>query len=207
MGIMKGGACVAAVAIGLLASASSVAQSQQTAQGAQQFLSLLVSEGTVPAALQFAEVRTTVKHRVFHKKALRGWVETKSTTSEWNFPREATVERLSALDACTTNITGLAFSDLDKKAADPADYNDEYATSEMLYEPSPATAMAPPHSIAWGKATVSRGGGGVTARVADNRFKHLTLFYRTTDPELQDRIEYAMKFLQMSCDAAAGTGF
>ena len=68
-------------------------------------------------------------------------------------------------------------------------------------------AMAPPHRIAWGKASIVRDQGGVMATLPDPKFKQVSLIFRTTNAEMQDRLEYAMKFLQMSCDATADTGF
>ena len=203
---MKSGVLAVALA-GALAMPVAGAQSEQTAAGAQKFLSLLLTEGTVPVFVHFREVAYRVDTKTWEKKMLRGWVDYRSDSTAVNHPREVKVERTLAIDPCTTSVTALAFSNDDRKAIDPPDYNAEYYTSETRYVPAPAQAMAPPHNIPWGKVTVSRGPGGVVASVADPRFKQVSLIYRTTDAALQERIEYAMKFLQMSCDATAATGF
>ena len=75
--------------------------------------------------------------------------------------------------------------------------------------------------VDWSRATVKRGayGGvvsfssqstwnpgqtnGVTVEAAGGK----ALVYISDDPEILDRIEYAMKFLVLSCDMTANTGF
>jgi len=72
---------------------------------------------------------------------------------------------------------------------------------------SPLEKFAAPHYIDWSKAKVSRTADGrVYVNAPGPNFR--TLFVLVpNDPELSDRIEYAAKFLQMSCDKSASTGF
>ncbi|MES1264640.1 MAG: hypothetical protein ABUU24_03185 [Variovorax sp.] len=72
----------------------------------------------------------------------------------------------------------------------------------------PAQKFAGPHYIEWSKAKVSRTTNGARILVTAPGPKFWTqLVLVPGDPDLADRVEYAAKFLQMSCDATASTGF
>ena len=77
--------------------------------------------------------------------------------------------------------------------------------------------FATPLYVDWGKSSISRGIGTnpsttwhyVSAHFTIDNAKTVPAYFRlsTQDSALADRIEYAMKFLQMSCDISAKDGF
>ena len=72
----------------------------------------------------------------------------------------------------------------------------------------PLQKFAAPHYIEWGKAKVARTTDSALIVVTAPGPNFWTqLVFAPKDADLVDRIEYAAKFLQMSCDKAADTGF
>lgn len=188
-------------------SAAAGGQPQQTAEGAQQFLLRVASERIAPATLHFADVTVQYAYTTYEKKMLRGWVEYRSGGNVLSGAQEAEVVRLESPDPCTTVIPALTFTPEQRKTREEPNFNEEYYTNLYRWIPSFAAAMAPPHAIAWGKAKISRTPQAVVATVPDAKFKQTSLVMRTQDPDMLERLEYAMKFLQMSCDPTADTGF
>ena len=72
----------------------------------------------------------------------------------------------------------------------------------------PLQKFAAPHYIDWRKAKVARTADGTRILVTAPGPQYWTqLSFVAMDADLTDRIEYAAKFLQMSCDPTANTGF
>jgi len=72
----------------------------------------------------------------------------------------------------------------------------------------PLQKFAAPHYIEWAKAKVARSADGSRVNVtAPGPTFWTRLVFVPMDADLADRIEYAAKFLQMSCDKTADTGF
>lgn len=72
----------------------------------------------------------------------------------------------------------------------------------------PLQKFAAPHYIDWRKAKVARTADGARILVTAPGPGYWTqLSFLAMDADLTDRIEYAAKFLQMSCDPTANTGF
>jgi len=195
------------LACAALFSGQAMAQAQQTTEGAQKFLSLLISEAKADAVARFSEVQVKYSSQTWERKMIRGWIESEKTDQLLKQQLERSVVKISALDSCTTVIDEISNLADDVREYVPANFSEAYYTHDARWTPSFATMMAPPHRIAWSKASIVRDQNGVMAVMPDPRFRQLSLVFLTTNAELQDRIEYAMKFLQMSCDTTAATGF
>lgn len=162
----------------LLFAGNACAQTQQTAEGAQQFLSTLANEGKVQAEFRAIVLIMDLLPPTEESMAFEG--------VKLGYPSIAS-------DACTTTIN---LSGSEPKRA--------LTMSKAKPESSVMTQLI---SLPWGNSEISRGDRGVSASVIHPRFKRTFLTFVTSDTETQDRIEYAMKFLKMSCDSTAITGF
>ena len=132
-------------------------------------------------------------------------------------PELDSIGRDNAPDACITRIAKIDFRETanDTKGAH-WDNGGKFAidvfdrTENWEYE-NQLVKFAPPHHIDWrGNTKVGRSDDGATVWVSADRNEGAyspTLAFKPGDAETADRIEYAMKFLQASCDAAANTGF
>lgn len=211
-------------AITLLLSGNTIAQSQQTAEGAQAFLSQTVSSGQVNASLVIKEVRMTRENTYLEKRLIQGCVPKITTKREVVFPVQAKVTRVtSAGNQCMTVIpTPLDFQP-HRYEWDHPDDCDKYTSRVKTIVPE----ISPAPTIDWSKSTIERGkwrgveyhynsaGAYLRGGYSENTVlvsvpdkNHGTIYFNlTASTELTDRIEYAVKFLQMSCDSAADTGF
>ena len=184
MGKMKYESIIAAVVFGVAASSAGVAcaqQPQQTTQGAQKFLSQLVGgAGAAKVALGFED------------SGMR-W---RFNSIRYNHYAYAYVTGVDGVDGCITRISSL---DMGK-----------FESVDTL-SPSPSVALRPPHDIDWRRAAVTRtkfnGADSINIDAPSSKYKKLTLIFSTPDPEMMDRIEFAARFLKMSCDATTETGF
>ena len=80
-----------------------------------------------------------------------------------------------------------------------------YTNEAWKYEPL-TKFMSPAQVIDWSNAQVGRNpGNAITVTSKGQAFPTIYLTYVAADPDQADRIEYAMKFLMMSCDANAGS--
>lgn len=186
------------------------AQAKQTADSAQEFLATVAKEETLPVYARFAEIHYTnitkaYKERIFNPEwKLKGTHERPEIVRN----REIAITGLGKVDSCTTKITEGKFAESDKSGIyQPANFNESYYTFENSRVPPLYEQLKPSVVVPWGKATTTRNSQGVTVTINDPRFRTVFLEFRTADVEMQDRIEYAMKFLQMSCDPTASTGF
>lgn len=210
----------------LLLSSNAIAQTQQTVEGAQAFLSQVVSGGQVNASLVINEVKMIQRTTEIEKKFMQGCVPTTTSSNGVVFPVQATVTRVTSTGSqCMT-----ALSDLELRHKK---YSHDYGRSlcETFGSSSKWEAVIPEISpapvIDWSRATIERGQWrgvqfqsiGGQAYLQGGSSKDIVLvsapdknhgtihFNMSASTELADRIEYAVKFLQMSCDPAAGTGF
>lgn len=202
------------------------AQAQQTAQGAQDFLSQVINSGNVGASLVIREVKMTGVTTTIEKKFMQGCVPTGTTRQDIPLPVQATVTRIaSSGNQCTTTLPGLTLKDR-KYSADHSYLCGRYDSASTWQATVPDISPAP--VIDWSKANIERGkwvsvplgtGGDSTPNfhvgTSSNHIlvsfpdkNHGTVYLSLgAASDLADRVEYAVKFLQMSCDAAAGTGF
>jgi hypothetical protein len=213
------GMVVAASALALLPTWSvHAAQTQQTADSAQQFLSLLLANRNVNvnAFFQNVDILQTTRH-LEDKSKYSISVEQTETVSEQtlklSYRPSVTAMSADAGNACSTVVSELAFQPEELQLTTVSHQAGQWLKTKGWYQEvkrqDPRAVLAPPHRIDWGKAQITRwtDGKGISASMPHPRFGLFALTFATTDPELLDRIEYAMKFLQMSCDPTAGTGF
>jgi hypothetical protein len=129
------------------------------------------------------------------------------------------VAELNAIDtygranACTTRITQVVSPDYNETKSDVGDdtrafsFTLTYTDQQWTYEPL-AKFMTPAQVIDWSSVRIHRSPEHyLTVTSKGQAFPTIHLTFYSSDPDLADRIEYAMKFLAMSCDAGAGTGF
>ena len=190
----------------LLAAAASLALSgpamaqakKQTVEGAQAFLSSMLE---LPGVSRWLVVDGETR--------LVNGNPAKLVVSLTNYDH---VDADGVKTPCSTRLTELDFANilLESNGA-------FYVRGESVLPPLPGR-FAPPLFVNWGKVQVSRAvvtnptGAWTTinAQFSGNaRDPQPPMSFRlsTQDTGLADRIEYAMKFLQASCDITADTGF
>jgi hypothetical protein len=171
----------ATAAASLLLATNANAQTKQTIEGAQSFLSQLVGNG---------RGQLTFMSGLVFKDGSKAWVGEVPET--WNVTEIEIGSPSDPQDACVTRISEAAPSE-----------NMPWQFKEKGFSAS----HNPPHYIDWRKAQISRHARGVQVIVPNSTFRELRLGFIASEPEMIDRIEYAAKFLQMSCDPTVDTGF
>lgn len=203
-------------------------QGAQTAEGAQQFLAVMAKK--VLTRVQFMDAAGRVNYVTGKytgdvkttKGGVFGQKETVETLPEKFVDKQLTDVRVSVLDAidaegrhnaCATRITEVTAPPYDDVRSDADTDARSFswtltATSETWkYEPL-TKFMSPTQVIDWRNAKINRSAdSSVTVTSKGQAFPTIHLTYIAGDPDLADRIEYAMKFLAMSCDESAATGF
>ena len=194
----------------------------QTAEGAQKFLAALVKKGNAQAWFVDGQGRTN--H--VRGKAVRTTTEVGLLGSDQSKTETAIDKQLPAFtvlevdsmapdgkpDACVTRISKWETRETLTETRswntkdegfliDTPILNSETSTYELAPE------LRSPHWIDWRNVKLARStkGGQMTASFKGRNFLANLAFSGET--ELVDRIEYAMKFLKMSCDDTAATGF
>ena len=218
----------AAAALCVTAAFSAEAQSMKTADGAQQFLADMARKLTTRVHFVDAAGRAnyvTGKH-TGEVKTIKGGLRKQKETIEV-LPEKAVDKQVSdvsasvldAIDAwgrpsaCTTRITEVTAPPYDDVKSDTNNDTRSFSwtvtsTNEAWkYEPL-TKFMSPAQVIDWSNAKVNRNAdGSITVTSKGQAFPTLYLTYYAGDLEVADRIEYAMKFLAMSCGETAGIGF
>jgi len=205
-----------------LAPLATQAQQAQTAEGAQRFLAALVKKGNAQAWFVDGQGRTNyVRGKAVKTSTHIGVISNDEEKSERTVEKQLppfTVTEIDSQgtngkpDACMTRITQWAPS------APLVEANSWQTTDEgflidtpilhaetSTYELSPE--LSSPHWIDWRNVKLARtlNGAQMTASFKEKNFTANLAFSGET--ELVDRIEYAMKFLKLSCDDTAATGF
>ncbi len=203
----------------LLLPSFAFAQAQQTVDGAQSFLSQLLMQGNVNVLANYQRVDVTYRVTVLNKsRFLKVWEaseESAEPVRESKYQIERPVNLLMVgkypsgkKNVCKTTISEIKFSSGDSLRIVGPDFNRESQTQQLRYTRTVKDAIGDsPASIFWDRVTVLRDGNRIVASSDSPRFDRVALIYESGDPEMLDRIEYAMKFLQMSCDSSAHTGF
>lgn len=203
-------------------------QPAPTAEGAQQFLAMQTKKVATQVRFVDSAGRTnyvTGKYTGDVKTIKGGLRKTKETIEalpERAVDKQLTDVRVSALDAidaygrpnaCATRVTEVVAPDYNESKSNTADdtrsfsFKFTYTNEFWTYEPL-AKFMKPAQVIDWTNVKINRSPENyVTVTSKGQSFATIQLTYFPGDPDLADRIEYAMKFLAMSCDASAATGF
>jgi hypothetical protein len=217
--------------LGLLASMltmSMAAQAQpapqgQTAEGAQKFLAAVARKGGAQAWFVDAQGRNNYVRgkatRTTTRIELLGPEESKSERSiEKQLPPFTVTEidmqgANGRKDACLTRIAKWEAKEqlFENRSWSEVDEGILVDTTILHSESSryePSSELTSPHWIDWRNVKLSRSANGAQITVSFKEKMFLAnLAFVPGEPELADRIEYAMKFLKMSCDDTAETGF
>ncbi|MDR7332378.1 hypothetical protein [Roseateles asaccharophilus] len=214
--------CVLTLALGAQAQQAPAPQPSQTAEGAQRFLSTLVRKGNGYAWFVDAQNRTNyVRGKAVRTTTHIGVMGNDETKSERVIEKQLGAFTVSSIDsqgpdgkpdACLTRIAKWETKEqfVENKSWQTTDegilidtpiLHNENSTYELTPE------LVGPHWIDWRNVKLARSTNGaqMTASFkAKNFTAHLSF---TGETELVDRVEYAMKFLKMSCDDTTATGF
>ncbi len=210
------------LAVALFASGAHAQQAAQTAEGAQKFLAALVRKGNAHTWFVDAQGRTNY---------VQGKATTTQTRVELLGPEESKSERPIEKQLSAFNVTEIDSQGADGKpdacvtriakwtVRDPLSESRNWQSTDegilidttILHAESSTYELSPelqaPHWIDWRNVRLSRSTNGaqMTASFKDrNYWAHLAFSGET---ELVDRVEYAMKFLKLSCDDTTATGF
>lgn len=220
----RGLQCVALVASGAAISSSTLASDGLTAEGAQEFLATMSVKMTTYVSFVDAAGRTNyvTGKRTGQVKTIKGGIR-KPKESVEALPEqpvdkqlpEIRAAKLEAVDAhgranaCATRITEVtsppyddAKSDVDN---DTRSFSFKVTQTDQTWKYEPLTKFVnPAQVIDWSNAKVGRNVRGVWVTSKGQAFPTISLSYATADANLTDHIEYAMKFLVMSCGDGAG---
>lgn len=214
----------AALAVGVVLSSTAVAaEDVKTAQGAQQFLAELVK--TVQTKVEFKDAAgwtnyVTGKY-TGQVKTIKGGLRKQKETIE-NLPEKFVDQQLPDLrasvlepmdrwgraNACATRITEVTAPPYDVVKSDANNdtrsfsWTLTYTNETWTYEPL-TKFMSPAEVIDWSNASVARGAeNSIFVASKGHRFPTIYLRFVAENPDLADRIEYAVKFLVMSCSSS-----
>lgn len=201
-------------------------QKGPSAEDAQQFLAtLLTNVGTNVRFVDAAGRANYVTGKYTGEvKTIKGGIrktkETIEALPERSIDKEVADVRVAQLDAidaygrpnvCTTRITQVVAPVYDERKSDSASDNHAfsfkltYTDEAFTYEPL-TKFMSPAQVIDWSDVKIVRSPEHYIAVVSRGQsFPIIQLTYYPTDPDLADRIEYAMRFLAMSCGTGAGS--
>jgi len=206
----------------LAAFSAQAQQATQTAEGAQKFLAALVRKGNAHAWFVDAQGRTNY----VRGKATRTRTEIGLLGADKSETETAIEKQLSAFpvnevdsqgadgkaDACLTRI---AKWQVREQLTESRSWNttDEgiLVDTPILHSENSTYELPPelqaPHWIDWRNVKIARSTNGaqMTATFKEKTFIANLAF--TGETELVDRVEYAMKFLKLSCDDTTATGF
>lgn len=166
------------MALTLLAPAATVAQTTQTAAGANKFIASLVANKKVQPTLSFW-------------RNPQGQVT--GQNSWWSGAKLVSINP-SLLLTGNADHCSMVIRSIERAAPNIADTSISYQV---------------PIQIDWGSAALRRydNGTGIDLQVPVAKYEKMLVRFEVSDPDLLDRLEYAMKFLQMSCDSTSSTGF
>ncbi|MEG3190809.1 hypothetical protein [Lysobacter sp. D1-1-M9] len=212
------GACLMALPM------AAAAQAGQTAEGAQAFLAAMAQRGLARATFIDPQGRANHVTGTYEVKTTRIWLSAKEEASSNPIERSlgemvvaglASGDLQGAPDACSTRITGVQgpANLFEMKPSSWEEPGFGVSVSVMRMETwnysEGFSAFAGEHAIDWRQAKVARSNDGsrIDISVPGQKFATNILSFVPGDTELGDRIEYAAKFLRMSCDEIAATGF
>ncbi|WP_457424609.1 hypothetical protein [Roseateles sp. P5_E7] len=209
----------------LCATLAEAQQPTQTADGAQKFLATLVAKGNATTWFVDAQNRRNYVRNMAKVTTVEFAAVFFDDPVEWQKPIEKqllpfTLSEIDTLgpkekpDACMTRLAKWRVNEKEQmvetqtwRTTKPGFLKDQLYEHRLsgTYEPSPE--LLAPHWIDWRNVTLTRTPEG-TQMTASFKGKDLTANLAFSgETELIDRVEYAMKFLKMSCDDSTATGF
>ena len=212
----------------LMSLPAAAAQDAPTADGAQRFLAtqamkvatlvrFVDSAGrTNYVTGKYAGSVTTVKGGLRKTKETTEALPERAIDKQLADLRAAEIEPIDAHgrpNACATRITQVFAPDYGETKSDVANDNGSFSfkvtTTHEQWTYEPVTKfVSPAHVIDWSNVRIVRSPEQhVTVTSKGQAYHTVHLTYFAGNPDLADRIEYAMKFLAMSCNAGSGAGF
>ncbi len=197
-------------------------QSGQTAEGAQRFLSTLVRKGNAQAWFIDGQGRTNyVRGKAVKTTTHVGVISDDEAQSERLVEKQLPAFSVAEVDsqgadgkpdACLTRIAKWSPS------VPLVESNSWQTTDEGFLIDTPilhaetstfelSAELSAPHWIDWRNVKLARSLNGTQMTASFKEKNYLTHLAFTGETELIDRVEYAMKFLKLSCDDTAATGF
>ena len=208
---------------------TAAAEGAPTAAGAQKFLANLARK--MQPLVQFIDAEGRVNYVTGtysgDVKSSKFSNIAKTKEESWLLPAQSVSKQLFtvravSLDAsdaagrpneCATRITEVTAPDYDESKSSERQEDATFSwklihtNEQWKYEPL-TKFMSPAQVIDWRNAKVIRSSDSqITVMSASEAFPKIYLTFAPGDLDLADRIEYATKFLLMSCDENAGTGF
>lgn len=194
------------------------AQPAQTVEGANEFFSQIVEDNRVVVRALSSAPATKISSEK-RSKWLAGWIEEKTGTETVTIPYEAKLKALPFQDACVWRVS-ISAPKL-KQRYEKHLYENVFSVYD--YENVIPSVEV---DVNWGQSKVMRrnyynylsdeyDGYPLYGVPVLRSTKHPSIqiigpegyLQFSGDAEMLDRIEYAAKFLQMSCDKTAATGF
>jgi hypothetical protein len=203
------------------------AQSKDTATGAQDFLAR--TNAKVAAKVYFVDaqdrtnyvtgkyfgdIKTSKISNIAKTKEEYGTIPEEMIGKQLSDVRAVTLEAIDAegrQNECATRITEVTAPVYDVDKSDTQQVNATFSfklietNQHWKYEPL-TKFTTPAQVIDWTSAQVNRSpDSAITVVSRSQSFPKIYLQFAPGDLDLADRIEYAMKFLVMSCNPSAGT--
>ncbi|MGE8224826.1 MAG: hypothetical protein ACN6RK_03460 [Stenotrophomonas sp.] len=183
--------CLFAAAVGLLLGGDALAQTKQTVEGAHQFLNSVPNRST-----RYVPERVATFDGIPAMYNL--WVR-----------KTDNIDQSGNVNPCVTRITEMDYENAGVYAGGVR----WTATTDGVAILRPLSEFPLPRYINWGKVSITR----LANSMSDGSGKRELILatsgatdgygLNVADPLMADRVEYAMRFLQASCDEAASTGF
>ena len=226
----KGIRCAVLAAFGACVSSTSpAAQAAPTAKDAQEYLAAMARQVVTRVVFVDGAGRTNYVSGKYsgEVKTIKGGAFGKPKENVAALPEKAVEKQLVDIrptvlepidaygrpTACATRITEVQSPPYDEVKSDATNDNKSfsfkltYTTEQWKYEPL-TKFTSPAEVIDWSNVTIGRAfDGSVTVTSWGRSFAKLQMTYLATDPDMADRLEYAMKFLSMSCRDAARAPF
>ena len=205
------------------------AQGAPTAESMQQFLATTAKK--VVTQVYFADAagrmnyvtgKYTGQVRTVKGGAFGKTKETVAPLPERTIDKQLIVINPSVLEAidaygrptaCATRITEVVAPPYDDTRSDTGNdtrtftFTMTFTDEQWKYEPL-TKFMSPAQVIDWSDVQIHRSAQGwITAIAKGQSFARVELTYMAADHDTADRIEYAMKFLALSCGASAASRF
>jgi hypothetical protein len=202
---------------------------QQTAEGAQNFLSQIVEEGQVNTYVYMQKVKAHGQWEQRERNFSGSCRVTKTFESQDVIELAQPVSGIqngsseNSGDVCVTSISGIKWS-LDFITREKSRCYSYNGGTGLAAKYSVNTNNIPVPIIDWKAATVEKGIGYypnyineiiytsgdpeyISVQSKDPTLGYVRISFHTKDIHLLNRIEYAMEFLKTNCDMKASTGF
>lgn len=195
----------------------------QTAEGAQAFLRTMVERGygrfyltDAQNRVNYVEADKVVKTT---RILLRVKEEEQRTPSSRNLPffmlNQISSGDGQSNDPCTTLVEKFTVRPEDLYVSSVRSWHEPglvgtfVSVSETTDYTESWNRFGGTHAMDWRRAIVERSNDGTQVHITapNPTFKSATLVFIPGTHDMADRIDYAARFLQMSCDEAAATGF